>query len=255
MRRLPSVIGSLLVIAPLLGGAQVAPAKSTQPARTAASVSARAPGMEAHTYSLQLLSGDDAARLLMPYVPFDGGGGLFAASSAGGVRAITVVGNTRTHAVVDSVLKEMDHSPATIVFHFMLIAATDSVVNDASIGEVDGELRRLLRFNGYRRVSEATAMVAEANRFRSTMSSPELGDFTVEGSTRYVRGGRVSLEISLESGTGTPTIVGGGIVQMPKPLLSTSLSIPLGQTVVLGTAAGDKGVAALILTLRLELAK
>jgi hypothetical protein len=40
-----------------------------------------------------------------------------------------------------------------------------------------------------------------------------------------------------------------------RQLLATSLTVPLGQTVVLGTAAGDKGVQALILTVRPEMAK
>jgi len=202
--------------------------------------------MEVRQYSLQVLTGAEATSLLAPYVPFENGGGVWRSSGS----VISVIGTRRTLAVADSVLKSYDHPPATLVLRFMLIAATDSVVTDSRIGEVDGELRRLLKFNGYRRLAEATSVVSEAQAFTSTMSAADQSEFTVDGTVRSVRDGRVAMVIQLRGGT-----FGAPASSFSRQLLATTLTVPVGQTVVLGTAAGDKGNAALILTVRPELAE
>jgi len=209
----------------------------------------RGAGMEVRQYTLQVLSGSEAALLLTPFVPVGDGGGVWRSGSS----VISVVGTKRTLAVADSVLKSYDHPPATLVLRFMLIAATDSAVTDPGIGEVEGELRRLLKFNGYRRLAEATSVVAETQGFTATMSAADRTEYTVDGGVKSVRDGRVGIGISLRSGT-TGMMMGVPTSRDTRQLLSTALTIPLGQTVVLGTAAGDKGMAALILTVRPELA-
>lgn len=241
MRRILLLLAALLTVT-ASSGAQVAAAAPTPKPRGL--------GMEVRQYTLQVLTGSEATSLLAPYVPFEDGGGVW--RSGGSV--ISVIGTKRTLAVADSVLKSYDHPPATIVLRFMLIAATDSAVKDSRIGEVDGELRRLLKFNGYRRVGEATSVVSETQGFTSTMSTTDLFDFTVDGSVKNVRDGRLSIAIQLRSGT-TGLIMGVPTSPTARQLLSTTLTVPMGQTVVLGTAAADHGFAALILTVRPELAK
>lgn len=242
MRRSLLLLGFLLTIA----------VRSDAQATTGTTVipKPRGAGMDVRQYTLQTISTREAVSLLTPFVPFDNGGGVWASSSS----VITVVGVKRTLAVADSVLKSYDHAPATLVFRFMLIVATDSAVKDPRIGEVDSELRRLLKFSGYRRLAEATTVVSEEMGFMTTASSSDLGEFTIAGTVKTVVNGRVGIMIELRGGT-TGMMMGVPMSPNVRQLLSTSLTVPLGQTVVLGTAAGDKGVQALILTVRPELAK
>jgi len=240
MRRFVLLLSALMTIAAN---------SSAQTSDTSVTLKRRGTGMEVRQYTLRTIDTREAVSLLMPFVPFGNGGGVWAS----GESVISVVGVKRTLAVADSVLQSYDHAPATLVLQFMLIAASDSAVNDPRIGEVDRELRRLLRFNGYRRLVEATSVVSERNRFTSTMSTADLGEFTVSGTVKSVSDGRVGVAIGLHGGT-TGVMMGVSVSPNVRELLSTSLTVPLGQTVVLGTAAGEKGVAALILTVRPELA-
>jgi hypothetical protein len=206
--------------------------------------------MEVRQYTLQILTGSEAQSLLAPFVPVEDGGGVWRSSNT----VISVIGTKRTLAVADSVLKSYDHKPVTLALRFMLIEATDTAVTDARIGDVDRELRSLLKFKGYRRLADATSIVAESQNFTSTMSAADKSEFTVDGTVKTVRDGSVGIGISLRSGTKGMMM---GVPTSPdtRQLLSTTLTVPLGQTAVLGTAAGDKGMAALILTVRPELAE
>lgn len=241
MRRI-LVLLALLLAVPVCSVAQATAAVVTPKPRAA--------GMEVRQYTVQTISTREAVSLLAPFVPFGEGGGVWASGSS----VISVIGVKRTLAVADSVLKVYDHAPATLVLRFMLIAATDSAVQDPRIGEVDDELRRLLKFSGYRRLAEATSVVSEQQGFTSTASTTDFGEFTIAGTLKSVSAGRVGITIELRGGT---TGMMGGVPISPnvRQLLSTSLTVPLGQTVVLGTAAGDKAVQALILTVRPELGK
>ncbi len=241
MRRFLLVLAVLLTV-PVFAGAQAT--------GSAVSPKPRGAGMEVRQYTLQTMSAREAVSLLTPYVPFEDGGGVWSSTQA----VVSVIGVKRTLALADSVLKLYEHAPATLVFRFMLIAATDSSVRDPRIGEVDSELRRLLKFGGYRRLAEATTIVSEQMGFTSTASTPDLGEFTISGAVKSVVDGRVGVKIELRGGT-TGMVMGMPVSPSVRELLSTSLTVPLGQTVVLGTAAGDKGVQALILTVRPELAK
>lgn len=240
MRRL------LLFLAALM---TVSAGSGAQAAGTTATPKPRGRGMEVRQYTLQVLTSSEAESLLVPFVPVEDGGGVWRSSGT----VLTVIGTRRTLAVADSVLQSYDHPPVTLVLRFMLIEATDSAVTDPRIGEVDGELRRLLKFGGYRRLAEATSVVAETQNFTSTMAAVDRTEFTVNGGLKNVRDGRVGIGISLRSGT--KGMMGVSTSPDTRQLLSTTLTVPLGQTVVLGTAAGDKGVTALILTVRPELAE
>jgi hypothetical protein len=241
MRRLLFFLFALLTVSASSGAQATGTSVMSKP---------RGAGMGILQYRLQVLSGSEATSLLTALLPFEDGGGVWQSSPS----VISVVGSKRTLAIADSVLKSYDHAPATLVFEFMLIAATDSAVSDPSIGEVDGELRQLLKFNGYRRLAQATSVVAENADFTSTLSAADLGAFTVQGGVRRIRDGRVPVQIQLRSGT-TQVVMGVATSPTTRELLSTAMTVPLGQTVVLGTAAGYAGVAALILTVKPELPK
>jgi hypothetical protein len=82
--------------------------------------------------------------------------------------------------------------------------------------------------------------------------------FVVTGEVRDIRSrGRaasssVELWVLLEGTFDTFNAAGGLAARQTERLLSTGLTVPVGQTVVLGSAAGKDGRRALILTVRPE---
>jgi len=251
MSRLLGAIGLALALA----------APSALPAQQdAAAVLRRAQKAEAplpvRTFQLKQLSPDQAAKLVSPYVQ-GANSGVFSAGS--GVRAITVRAPERTLALVDSVLNANDRIPATIVLRFRLIAAEDSVVHDPAIADVDSALRGLFRFRGYRLLAEGAVAAGEGSpTFDLTMNAasepPGLGQFQVTGQVGGLvddRAGRtVDLRVSL-AGPRVKDGVGGAMVTTQ---FSTGLTVPIGQTVVLGSAAASGKATTVILAVRAEVA-
>ncbi len=209
------------------------------------------------TFHLKQLAPDQAAKLVSPYVQGTNSG-VFSAGS--GMRAITVRASERILGVVDSVLKANDHAPTTIVLRFQLIAAEDSAVHDAAIADVDAALRGLFRFRGYRLLADGAAAVGEGSQmFSLTMSAasepPGFQNFTVEGRVGelIVEGATrsVDLQVSL-SGPMVKNASVGGASAITR--LTTGLTLPLGQTIVVGSAAGGGTARTVILAVRAELA-
>lgn len=227
--------------------------------------------IDVRLFPLEYLSNADAATLVSPFVTQGPCCGVFEAGAA--VRGITVKAPRDVLQRVDSLLKANDRAPTTLTFRFQLIAAVDSAGRDPAIpGGVDSTLKDLFRFGGYRLLSQASATV-ESGTFSVTLSgagAPYTISGQLGGSGRGGSGGRgavsspgganappmsasgVRLNINLmgpmESATNNPGIMS----TQYNTLLSTGLSLPIGQTVVLGSAAGNGQRRALILTVRAE---
>lgn len=198
--------------------------------------------LQVKTFDLHNLRPNDAAKLLSPYVQTAGGG----VYDAGAINAITVRETPRVLAVMDSLLRVHDRAPASIVLRFQLIAARDSNETDARIQGLDAALRSLFRFRGYRLLAEGSTTAQESQSFALTM----LGgaeQFVINGQTGTVAraggGGSVRVNVSLQD-------LGRGNMQ----LLGTGVTIPIGQTVVLGSAAAGTDLPALILVVQPTLA-
>jgi hypothetical protein len=222
------------------------------------------------TFPLQSLSPKDAADLVAPYTMFVPGAGVYEAGGA--LRAITVRGTSEMLARVDSILRANDHPRATLVMRFQLIAASETAARDPAISDVDTELRSLFRFAGYRLLSQGTAVVNEAEMFSLLMGGANGDVLRLSGSvfaTRpagkqplYVVDGVVSspaskgtAQIAISLTRMIATTNGTG-VRMPtlETLLTTGLTVPLGQTVVIGSAAYGASIPAIILVVRPEVA-
>lgn len=211
--------------------------------------------LSVRTFHLKQLAPDQAAKLISPYVQ-GANSGVF--SAGGNVRAITVRASASILAVVDSVLRANDHTPATVMLRFQLIAAEDSVVHDAAIADIDKALRGLFRFRGYRLLAEGAAAVAEgSDGFILTMNAasepPQLARFTVTGHvgnlTSTAAGHSVDLRISL-TGPRVKDGVGGAASSTE---FNTGITVPIGQTVVLGSAAASGTAGTVILAVRADL--
>jgi hypothetical protein len=209
------------------------------------------------TIPLQYLSNSDAAKLASPYLEGRGDAGVF--SAGGSVHAVTLRASARMILVVDSLLRANDRAPVTVVLRLQIIAALDSTVRDAAIGEVDAELHNLFRFNGYRLLSQNIVRVNDNSNFQTLMRGPNGDQLTISGGIDGARrdGGKsVQLNVSVAHDPRTAEMLAGAVQtgRMHQELLSTWLSIPMGQTVVVGSAMTGNSTPAIILTVRPELA-
>jgi hypothetical protein len=235
------------------------------------------PVLEAKTVELRHLTPKEAVSLLSPYV-VNGYGGVYAVSD--NLAIITLKDVAENIPRLEQVLAKYDHSPATIRLVFQLIEADTSLKSQAPPGgriaaDLDSALRSVLRFHSYRLLSQAVASVGENAGVDQKLAGPDaeapLSLWTNVGAIRVVdasskssqsggisgMSGSVRLQVQLYRPLipiATPNARGGLSYSSDRDgLISTGLDVPLGQTVVLGTAATSTAGTALILTVRPEL--
>ena len=216
------------------------------------------------TFKLQNLRAEDAAKLLGPYVNAPNGG-VF---DAGSINAITVRETHSVLALVDSLLRVHDRPRAVVTMRFQLIAALDSNVRDPAIAGIDAELRKLFRFAGYELIGEGTARTEERSDYITTLSTkprPLNNAPRGTGSAEFftesfqIRGWVEGVEGVGESRTVRINVALQDAVRGKEApeLLRTGLTIPIGQSVILGSARpmmSFKTRAALILVVQPEVA-
>jgi hypothetical protein len=208
------------------------------------------PGLVVRTFTLRHMQPDDAAKLVAPYV-MSAKGGVFEAGGA--VRAITVRETPQVLARIDSLLRAHDRTPRVIVLRFQLLSADDTPTRDPAVAAIDSTLRRLFRFTGYRLLSEGSAIASEHEHFSLTLAAAD-ERFALAGNVHGVRAvdGRGSIHVGVSLSRPATAVqermAGGGEV-----LLSTRVTVPIGQTAVLGSAAPGGKIQALILVIRPEL--
>jgi len=203
------------------------------------------------TFTLRHLHPESVKRLVQPYI-LSTKGGVFEAGHP--IRAITVRETPENLARIDSLIRAHDRSPATLTFRFQLIAAEDQPTRDPAIVGLDSTLRGLLRFAGYRLLSQAVVTVGEAQHFAQTLNADD-ERLLLTGEVSEIRaadgGGNVYVQVHLSRPRG---VIAEGKEIPNERLLQTGVSVPLGQTVVLGSAVPGGKVRALILAVRPEVA-
>lgn len=203
--------------------------------------------LETRTFRLEHMSVASAIRLIEPYVRSEHA--ALTSPEGGNIGAITVRETPDALDRIGAMLAEYDVPRPTVTLHFQVIEANGFQTSDASIAEVEAALRELFRFRGYRLAAEAVVVGTADTGVRQQLGE---GDrlFSIEASLlsipRQDSTGAVQLSVQLrQAGIGT--------------LLETTVGVPLGQTMVIGTAPqlegrGDRAAGALILTVRPELA-
>ncbi len=208
------------------------------------------------TITLHHLASATAVKLLAPYSATPGGG-VFEVPN---VMAVTIREVPRIYNEMLGVLEKYDRDPATVVLNFQLVSAEQTNSRDPAVAGIDSLLRGVLKFSGYRLLGTAMATTGEAHMVTQTIAADnETLSLTVEVRDVRVEGNdaSVNLYVSLErpaipaQSTGTASVGGRAAVN----LLTTGVTVPMGQTVLLGTSASDNGQRALILTVRPQLAK
>ena len=190
---------------------------------------------EVATITLDYLTTAQAAALAEPYLSREGK--LFISDAA--LNTITVRDRRDNIRRVQSVLNQRDASPDNVSLHFQVVRATEAGAMDPALARVGTALRELLRFEGYELVSQAVVSASERRVMEQTLSG---GSFPLQLGVRIndVAGsGSVDMQVDLRR-DGQPT------------LLTTNVVVPMGQTVVLGSAYPGAAGEALILTVRGE---
>lgn len=233
-----------LVALPALAMGQGTDTATKVAVRPTHQLSVKQPAIEypVRTFPLHRLTSTEAGQLLSPYVRPPAF--LFAGANQ---HELTVSGPSAVLTRVDSVLREEDKPARTIVFRFELILASDSAFRDPATSEIDSALRDLFRFKGYRLLAQGTVLASEYQSFELTLGSSG-AQYKVSGRADGAGdGGKGTLPLNVflyRVNFGAPS---------DHAVLSTGVTIPLGQTVVLGSAARGVEEGALILTVHPEL--
>jgi hypothetical protein len=252
-------VAAVLLLTAVDAAAQRGRAGGTQAdtLRAGGGAAVQATSLETRVFTLQYLTPSVAAKLVAPFVPAIARAGVYDAGDV--VQAITVKATRESLAQIDSVLRTYDRAPPSVRLKFQLIAATDSAVRDGAIpSDVHSAMGELFRYGGYKLLAEGTA-ISGGSMFQLSMSVddpsktrvPEL--FNIRGEVVSVATDADMRSVRLRVALGHPTNpFPPGEAPRLQTLLETGLSVPTGQTVVLGSAAGGQvgGRRALILTVR-----
>ncbi len=133
-------------------------------------------------------------------------------------------------------------SRATAVLHFQIIEADGFTARDPAIQDVEKALRSLFKFNGYRLAADAMVRVTSGSKFEQTVvGEDETTTFVIQGEIGEILekpgAGTIPMRVELWAGHSIKA-------------LTTSVIVPFGQTVVVGTAKPIAKRAALILVVR-----
>ena len=250
----------------------------------AGTLGAQSPALETKTLELKHLKPDEAVSLLRPYLV--NAAGMVTLVSPN-MSIVTIKDVPENISRMERVLAKYDHSPATIRLVFQLIEADtgpklQSAANERSpSSDLDATLRSVLRFSSYRLVAQGVATSGEfasigqqlaqagANYtydIRATVGAIRLSEATLQAQAstpaRMVSTGSLSVDTNA---TGSVRLMVELVRtnqymyqngQRPvESVMSTGLDVPLGNTVVLGTATSQKTGVAIILTVKPELVR
>lgn len=193
---------------------------------------------EVRTYSLDHLTSAQAAELVKPYLSREGT--VFHATSA--LNSITVRDKHKNVSRIASVISQRDAAPATVTLHFQVVRASTSGIIDARLESLADALGDLMRFDGYELMSEALVSASERGVVEQSVAGGEL-PLQLGVQVKDLRGGERSGSAEL-----VVDLRGQG-----RSLLNTNVVVPMGQTVVLGSAYPGASGEALILTVRAEM--
>lgn len=197
--------------------------------------------LDTRTFALDHIESWEAAALIAPYVYEDREGAAGTFSEATGV--ITVRETEDNLEKIGRVLAEFDQPRPDIQLHFQLIEANGAEESDPAIADVEAELRRLFRYQGYRLMGEAFA--------RTTSEGGEFMQEFMGTFPPYAVEARVISRSPEEVYLQNISLIDDNHLNR----FTTSVRIRIGQTLVLGSAERYEDRATVILTVRAEIAQ
>ncbi len=206
---------------------------------------ATSPPLLTRTYLLHNLRPGDAVQLIGPYVDAQGGG-VYAAKGAAS-KAISVRGSARNLASVDSVLRVLDAPAAAVMLRFELIAPADTPSSDPTLQDLQVALTGAMGFRGVRLIARGAVAVGPWADFAVTMSG-DGGRFLVSGDVTRIATATestIGLRVGLTAADAIPNDSTAATTNMIRAIMpgnkivQTSITMPLGRTVVLGSGTRD----------------
>jgi hypothetical protein len=201
--------------------------------------------LETQTFELQYMNPSEAVEMIAPYVypEREGAPGLVTHFTNG----VTVRETRENLGRIQEVLTNYDLATPAVRLHFQVIEANGYTGTDARIQDVQRVLEDLFRFEGYRLLAEPKMAAMEGSGSTQRIArvgsgSDDVDEFGLHLQARIedVRGrgskGSVVLSVELQGGW---------------ERIETSMAVPVGETVVLGSSQG-RGESTLILTVRPE---
>ena len=202
-----------------------------------------APNLETETFELQYIDGATARQLIAPYVYADRPDAPGSVSFS--EEAISIRETRDNLDRIGRVLADLDRPRPTVRLHFQLIAADGAGPADPAIAEVETELRKLFRYEGYRLIRDAVVGGTEGSHIEQVIGREDDANegFILMASIGSVRGLGDSAMVQLDVGVRSPM----------RGALQTTVNARAGQTLVVGNAQLIRGGGTLILTVRPEI--
>ncbi len=204
--------------------------------------------LEVRTFRLERLQSDEISGLIDPYVYSDREGAPGHMSWNESVLTVRELPENLDR--IAAVLAEYDRARASVRLHFQLIEADGFTETDESIRAVEGELRKLLRYRGYRLVGEAVLQLQERGEGNQTLQG------SLEGQTAENSRFGLSAEVGVVThGDGSSSVeLWVGLYHFDNPILNTRVSGRDGQSMVLGTTSPlvESGALILVVTPTIE---
>ncbi len=207
--------------------------------------------LEVRTFTLERLEAEQAFGLVDPYVYRDRESRPGTMTMSDGLITVRELPENLDRIAV--VLEEYDRPRAAVRLHFQLIQANGFDDRDESIQAVETELRKLLRYSGYRLVGETVLQLREGGGGRQMLQGtleglgPDDSQFNLNASIGMVstgeQGSTVELWVELQH-FGAPE---PGDRRRNNDILGTDVNAANGQSLVLGTTSALTGGGALIL--------
>ena len=191
------------------------------------------------TFDLAHMSPENAQLLVEPYVP----GGTANCRRTDNPPALTVTATPDRLEQIADLLERYDKPSPAVRLRFQVIEGDGFTNPDTAIAAVEGVLRELFKFEGYRLAAESLMNARAFSSNAQALMGPNEIPLLLEVEVHRVIAveGKKAVELKV-------TLRGYGLV-----MLATQVTVPAGQTVVLGTANPDPKVKAMILVVRPEI--
>lgn len=207
-----------------------------------AATACNGPELETRTFQVRYLQPHVVGELIEPYVYVDreGRAGRISVTES----AVTVRETGDNLERIARVLEEYDRPRPTVMLHFQIIRANGSAAPEPAIADVERELRRLFRFDGYQLVAETQVGGIQGTGVRQAVGDIESGrGFMIEGGVTEVRTRGEPITVTLDVRLSEANV---------GEILGTTVTVPAGHSVVLGTAQSPAYEGALILVVRAD---
>jgi len=190
------------------------------------------PELEVRTFKVEHVGVESAAKVIEPYVYTDRPDAPGAISTSINLDTVSVRETADNLARIERVLAEVD-VPRTVTgtqaksfrLHFQLVEANGEPRTDPAIADLAAELAKTFRFQGYALTGEAHVVAREGDSFKHFLKTNS-GQYRVQGRLYAHVGQNSELVVYLSRGS--------------LEVLSTSLGVQPGKTLVIGSVPDDQ---------------